>query len=59
MSMQIFRSLPYEAILNTIKPQISDKNPTLDLSLLHNLFLEAIDLFKFNKKFSKVLYKNP
>ena len=42
-----------------IKPQIPNKNPILDLLLLHSLSLETINLFKFNKKFNKILYKNP
>ena len=53
------RSLSYEAILNMIKPQIPNKNLILDLLLLHNLLSEIINLFKSNKKFNKILYKNP
>ena len=56
--MQILKSLSYEVTLNVIKLQISNKNLILDLSLLHSLSPEIVNLFKSNKKFNEMLYKN-
>ena len=58
ISIRILRSFLHEAILNAIKPQISNKNPILDLLLLHSSSLEVIDFFKSNKKFNEVLCEN-
>ena len=57
--IQILRSFLYKTILNVIKMQTFNKNPILNLSLLYNLSPETINLFKSNKKFNKILYKNP